>query len=146
MKVSTYTVEQTQYINVAVARNFQMYGWNNFGGSDGDGLYVWWHCSNAPPAACDNLVNFGGFNDPVISADLEKGRVEADPAKRTAFYEDINRQFSKQLYDLWLGWTVWSTASSLKVHGIIGPVLPDGSQPDPAVATGFPVSSIFITP
>src|SRR5581483_5033144 len=27
MKVSTYTVEQTQYINVAVQRNFQMYGW-----------------------------------------------------------------------------------------------------------------------
>src|SRR5262249_708861 len=25
MKVSTYTVEQTQYINVAVARNYQMY-------------------------------------------------------------------------------------------------------------------------
>jgi peptide/nickel transport system substrate-binding protein len=146
MKVSTYTVEQTQYINVAVARNFQMYDWNNFGGSDADGLFVWWHCGNQPPAACDNLVNFGAFNDPVISSDLEKGRVESDPQKRTALYEDLNREFSKQLFDIWESWTVWAVASSPKVHGIIGPVLSDGSKPDPNVSTGFPVSAIFVTP
>jgi peptide/nickel transport system substrate-binding protein len=146
MKVSTYTVEQTEYINVAVARNFQMYDWNNFGGSDADGLFVWWHCGNQPPAACDNLVNFGGFNDPVISSDLEKGRVEPDPQKRTAFYEDLNREFAKQLFDIWESWTVWAVASQPKVHGIIGPVLTDGSKPDPNVSTGFPVSAIFVTP
>ena len=73
MKVSTYTVEQTQYINVAVARNFQMYGWRNFPGSDPDSLFVWWNCNNAPPAACDNLVNFGGFNDPVINVRPREG-------------------------------------------------------------------------
>ena len=72
MKVSTYTVEQTQYINVAVARNFQMYGWRNFPGSDPDSLFVWWNCNNTAPT-CDNLVNFGGFNDPVINSDLQKG-------------------------------------------------------------------------
>jgi peptide/nickel transport system substrate-binding protein len=148
MKVSTYTVEQTQYINVAVARNYQMYGWDNFGGSDPDGLFVWWHCGNGDqtPAACDNLVNFGGFNDPVISSDLEKGRVESDPTKRTGYYEDINRQFAKQLYNLWIDWTVWGIASSPKVHGVIGPQLPDGSKPDPTVATGFPISGLFVTP
>ncbi len=148
MKVSTYTVEQTQYINVAVARNYQMYGWNNFGGSDPDGLFVWWHCGNsdASPAACDNLVNFGGFNDPIINSDLEKGRVEPDPTKRAGYYEDINREFSKQLYNLWIDWTNWAIGSSPKVHGIIGPQLPDGSKPDSTVATGFPVSAIFVTP
>ncbi len=108
MKVSTYTVEQTQYINVAVARNFQMYGWRNFPGSDPDSLFVWWHCNNAAPAACDNLVNFGGFNDPVINSDLDKGRTDPDPAKRAGYYEDLNRQFSKQLYNLWTSWVVWS--------------------------------------
>ena len=146
MKVSTYTVEQTQYINVAVARNFQMYGWRNFPGSDPDSLFVWWHCNNGPPTACDNLVNFGGFNDPVINSDLEKGRVEADPQKRTGYYEDLNRQFSKQLYNIWINWTVWAIGSSPKVHGIIGPQLPDGSAPDPNVATGFPISGLFVTP
>jgi peptide/nickel transport system substrate-binding protein len=148
MKVSTYTVEQTQYINVAVQRNYQMYGWNNFGGSDPDGLFVWWHCGNGtdPAAACDNLVNFGGFNDSVINSDLEKGRVEPDPQKRTAYYEDLNRQFSKQLYNIWINWTVWAIGSSPKLHGITGPQLPDGSAPDPNVATGFPISGLFVTP
>ena len=145
MKVNTYTVEQTQYINVAVSRNFQMYDWNNFGGSDPDGLYVWWHCSNAPPAPCDNLVNFGGFNDPVINSDLEKGRVETDPQKRTALYEDLNRQFAKQLYNIWTSWTVWAIASSPKVHGQVGTQLPDGSKPDPNIV-GFPISGLYVTP
>ena len=146
MKVSTYTVEQTQYINVAVARNFQMYGWRNFPGSDPDSLFVWWHCNNAPPAPCDNLVNFGGFNDPQISSDLEKGRVESDPAKRKALYEDVNRQFSKQLYDLWTNWTVWAVPTQTKIHGILGPDLPDGGgKPNPGLATGHPMSGLFVT-
>jgi len=146
MKVSTYTVEQTQYINVAVQRNFQMYGWRNFPGSDPDSLFVWWHCNNAPPAPCDNLVNFGGFNDPVINSDLEKGRVETDPAKRQAIYEDLNRQFSKQLYDIWTNWTVWAVATQTNVHGIFGPDLPDGSKPNPGLATGHSMAGLFVTP
>jgi peptide/nickel transport system substrate-binding protein len=145
MKVSTYTVEQTQYINVAVARNFQMYGWRNFPGSDPDSLFVWWNCNNAPPAACDNLVNFGGFNDPVINSDLQKGRVELDPTKRAGYYEDLNRQFSKQLYNLWTNWAVWAVATSPKVHGIFGPPLPDGSAPNPGLATGHSMAGLFIT-
>src|SRR5262249_32532767 len=121
MKVSTYTVEQTQYINVAVQRNFQMYGWRNFPGSDPDSLFVWWNCNNAAPATCDNLVNFGGFNDTVINSDLQKGRTDTDPATRAGYYEDLNRQFSKQLYKLWTSWVVWAVSTSPKVHGILGP-------------------------
>jgi peptide/nickel transport system substrate-binding protein len=145
MKVSTYTVEQTQYINVAVQRNFQMYGWRNFPGSDPDSLFVWWNCNNAPPAACDNLVNFGGFNDPVINSDLQKGRVELDPAKRAAYYEDVNRQFSKELYNLWQNWVLWAVASSPKVHGVFGPPLPDGSLPNGGLATGHSMAGLFKT-
>jgi peptide/nickel transport system substrate-binding protein len=145
MKVSTYTVEQTQYINVAVARNFQMYGWRNFPGSDPDSLFVWWNCNNQPPATCDNLVNFGGFNDPVINSDLQKGRVEVDPAKRPGYYEDLNRQFSKQLYNLWQSWTLWAVATSPKVHNILGPPLPDGSPPNPGLATGHSMAGLFKT-
>jgi peptide/nickel transport system substrate-binding protein len=158
MKVTTYTVEQTQYINVAVARNFQMYGWRNFPGSDPDSLFVWWNCNNGPatnpppaataadaPPACDNLVNFGGFNDAVINSDLQQGRSELDPAKRAAFYEDLNRQFSKQLYNLWINWAVWSVATDPKVHGIFGPPLPDGSAPNPGLATGHSMAGLFIT-
>jgi len=148
MKVTTYTVEQTQYINVAIQRNFQMYGWRNFPGSDPDSLFVWWHCNGdipGAPGACDNIVNFSGFNDAQINSDLEKGRSELDPAKRASYYEDLNRQFSKQLYDLWMSWTLWAVATSPNVHGVMGPNLPDGGPPFPGLATGHPMSYIYLT-
>jgi len=145
MKVSTYTVEQTQYINVAVARNFQMYGWRNFPGSDPDSLFVWWHCNNPSPAKCDNLVNFGGFNDERINSDLQKGRSETDASKRKALYEDLNKAFSDQLYDLWITWTVWAVPTQTKVHGLFGPDLPDGGKPFPGLATGHPMLGIFVS-
>ncbi len=144
MKVTTYTVEQTQYINVAVARNYQMYGWRNFPGSDPDSLFVWWHCNNQG-TPCDNLVNFNGFNDPQINKDLETGRTETDPAKRAAAYEDLNRVFSSQLYDIWVNWVVWSVATDTKVHDIFGPNVSDGSKPYPGLATGHSMAGIFIT-
>ena len=149
MKVSTYTVEQAQYINVAVARNFQMYGWRNFPGSDPDSLFVWWHCNTPPTEAtspCDNLVNFGGFNDPTINSNLDKGRGEADDAKRKPLYEDVNKQFAKQLYNIWLSWTVWAVATNTNVHGVVGPDLPDGSKQNPGFGTGNPMSGLFVTP
>ncbi|MEY2422901.1 MAG: peptide/nickel transport system substrate-binding protein [Acidimicrobiaceae bacterium] len=148
MKVSTYTVEQTQYISVAIARNYQMYDWRNYPGSDPDSLFVWWHCSNsaATPAPCDNPVNFGAFNDPTISTDQEKGRAETNAATRAGYYEDLNRQFSKQLYNVWRNWTVWAVPTSPKVHGIVGPDLPDGGKPFPGFAAGLPVSGIYVTP
>jgi peptide/nickel transport system substrate-binding protein len=146
MKVDLNQIEQAQYINTAVARDFQAFGWRNHPGSDADTQYVWWHCGNsaASPAACDNPINFGAFNDPQISADLDNGRSELDPAKRAADYEDLNRQFSKQMWNLWTVWTLWSIATTPKVHGILGPNLPDGSPPFPGLATGNPMTTIWI--
>ena len=95
---------------------------------------------------CDNLVNFGGFNDAQISADLDKGRVELDPAKQTAFYEDVNKVFAQQLYNIWTDWTIWSVATSTKVHGVFGPDLPNGDKPSPGLADSHAMSGLFITP
>jgi peptide/nickel transport system substrate-binding protein len=122
-----------------------MYGWRNFPGSDPDSLFVWWHCNNQPPDACDNLVNFGGFNDAQINSDLDKGRIETDPAKRKGYYEDLNRQFSSQLYDIWTTWAVWAVATSPKVHGVFGPDFPDGGKPNPGLATGHSMAGLFVT-
>ena len=90
-------------------------------------------------------MNFGGFNDATISADLDKGRTSSDPAVRKAAYEDVNRQFSKQLYNLWTDWTVWAVPTSTKLHGVFGPDLPDGSKPFPGLATGNPMLGLFKT-
>ena len=146
MSLSVYQVEQTQYINKAIARDFEMYGWRNFSGGGGDYLYFWWHCNNAPPAACDNLVNFGGFNDATINSDFDKGRSELDATKAKAFYEDINRTFGSQVYNIWINYTLWSVATSPKVHNIFGPPLPDGSKANTSLANGHAMSGIFVTP
>jgi peptide/nickel transport system substrate-binding protein len=145
MKVSTYAVEQTQYINKAIARDFEMYGWRNFSGTGGDTLYFWWHCNNAPPAACDNLVNFGGFNDAQLNSDLDKGRSEPDVEKARALYEDVNRQFAKNAYNIWMSYTIWSVATSKNVHNIFGATLPNGDKPNPGLANGHAMSGIFVT-
>jgi len=143
-KVSLSQTEQTQYINDAIGKNYQIQGWRNHPGSDPDTQYVWWHCSNAPPDPCDNPINFSGFNDPVINDLLDKGRTEIDPAKRKGYYEDLNREFAKAAWSLWGQWVIWAIGTAPNVHGIMGPDLPDGSKPFPGLATGHPMTGIWI--
>jgi peptide/nickel transport system substrate-binding protein len=136
--------DQSTLINNALGRSFDAVLWRNHPGADPDTQYVWWHCSNAPPEPCDNPVNFAGFNDADINRLLDEGRVELDEAKRKTIYEDLNREFANELYDLWAQWTIWSIASQPNVHGILGPDLPDGSKPFPGLATGHPVEGMWI--
>jgi len=146
MNVSIGQTEQAQYISDAIGKNFVADGWRNHPGSDPDTQYVWWHCDNgsAAPAACDNPVNFSGFNDPVLNDLMDQGRKEADPAKRPQIYEDLNREFAKQLWDIWTSYTLWGVGASTKLHGIMGPDLPDGSKPFPGLATGHPMLGLWM--
>ena len=50
---------------------------------------------------CNNLVNFSKFNDPEINKDLETGRESTDPTVRKTAYEDINKEFAKQVWEAW---------------------------------------------
>ena len=136
--------DQSTLINNALGRQFDAVLWRNHPGADPDTQYVWWHCSNPPPAACDNPVNFAGFNDAEINRLLDEGRVELDAAKRKTIYEDLNKEFANKLFDLWGQWTLWDIASNPKVHGVLGPDLPDGSGPFPGLATGHPVEGMWI--
>jgi peptide/nickel transport system substrate-binding protein len=135
--------DQSTLINVAIGRKYDATLWRNHPGADGDTQYVWWHCGNAPPAACDNPVNFGGFNDPTINKDFDTARSSSDPAARTAAYEGMNKQFASQLYNIWLEWVLWTVAYKPFAHGVLGPPLPDGAPPFEGLATGNPVSGIW---
>ena len=93
--------DQSTLINIAIGKEFDAVLWRNHPGADPDTQYVWWHCDNSPAAgsdpngaaACDNPVNFGGFNDPVINTALDKARVGADAARRgRKLYEDLNKR------------------------------------------------------
>jgi len=136
MKVDLKMVEQGAEIDDAIAGNFDTDLWRNHPGGDPDLQYVWWH-SGSP-------VNFGKFEDPEIDRLLEEGRVETDPAKRTRIYEDMNRRFADQVWNIWSQWTLWVVASKPDVHGVLGPDLPDGSEPFPGLADGHQLTGIWI--
>ncbi len=143
--------DQSTLINQAIGRAFDAVLWRNNPGADDDTQYVWWHCGNSPPAGtdpngdapCDNPVNFGGFNDPVINKALDDARVQSDPAKRTALYEDINRQFAKELWLLWGQYVLWTVEYTPNIHGVLGPKLPDGADAFTGLPTGHPVLGLW---
>jgi peptide/nickel transport system substrate-binding protein len=116
--VSIRTLDQSALINEVLAGGFQSAGFQNHDGADPDTQYVWWH-SGSP-------VNFGRINDPDIDRILDEGRVETDPAKRTALYKQLNTIFAKQLYNLWAWYALWAVGYQNDISGVKGPPLPDG--------------------
>ena len=90
-------------------------------------------------------MNFGRFVDPEINRLLDEGRTTADEAQRKTIYEDLNQRFAEQLWNIWASYTIWSIASQPNVHGVLGPALPDGSGPFPGLATGHPVSGMWVS-
>ena len=112
-------VDEAQIVNTALAGKTDSFLWRNYPGSDPDTLFVWFHSGS--------VVNFGRINDPVIDAALDQGRVETDPAKRTAIYTKLFRHMSSSTSALWFGYSDWYIASRSNVKGIIGPNLPGAS-------------------
>ncbi len=143
--------DQSTLINLAIGRKFDAVLWRNNPGADDDTQYVWWHCGNSPAvgsnpngaAACDNPVNFGGFNDPIINHDLDAARSAPDGPARDQLYEAINKEFASQLWILWGQYVLWTVDYKPDVHGILGPNLPDGAAPFPGLPTGHPVAGLW---
>jgi peptide/nickel transport system substrate-binding protein len=150
MQMNIKQVDEATLINDAIAGKFQASGWRNHPGFDPDTQWVWWHCKNAPGRAtdstskeigtddaggvtgnnCDNPVNFSRFNDKIINTAFEKARASDDETVRKTAYEDINREFAKQLWDGWGYYSLWTVPSQTDVAGVAGPKLPTATSPD----------------
>ncbi|CAN5225418.1 ABC transporter substrate-binding protein [soil metagenome] len=128
--------EQAQLINQAIGGEFQAMVWRNHPCGDPDLQYDWWH-SGSP-------ANFPRIDDPEIDRLLEEGRVSTDSAERREIYEELNRRFADQAYNLWAEWTRWMVVTGPEVHGVLGPDLPDGSGPFPGLATGHPTVGLWV--
>jgi peptide/nickel transport system substrate-binding protein len=135
MRVEIVTVDQSTQIDTAINGEFDSIGWRNHPGGDPDGQYVWWQ-STYP-------TNFGRINDPDIDQLLEEGRTNPDPDTRQQVYEDLNRRFGEQVYNLWLYYTLWSVATAPDVHGVLAPT-PSGDDPFPGLAVGHPVETLWV--
>jgi peptide/nickel transport system substrate-binding protein len=139
MKVTLKTVEQAALINTALGNDWQAISWRNHPGGNPDNQYVWWY-------GVSNPVNFGKFKDPKMDQLLNAGRAEPDKEKAKGIYEDINREFGSQVWNLWLNWTLWTIATAPNVHGVYGPDLPDnGGTPFKGLAVGHPVLGMWVS-
>jgi peptide/nickel transport system substrate-binding protein len=156
MTMEIHQEEQSQMINDVIAGKYDAAGWRNHPGYDPDTQYVWWHCGNTPTGAltptfdkantCDNLVNFSGFNDPVINKALDDGRSTSDPAVRKAAYEKINQEFADKLWELWGYYVIWGVAYSNHVHGVNVIKLPTADSVKAVGENQFPGYSSGIDP
>ena len=122
-------VPQDQFITNALFGDpgFFMYGWRNHAGTTIDGQYFWWHSSASAPDG-GLALNFGRLEDPSVDENLEKQRVESDPAKRVAFAEAVNKRMAEQCFQIPTSWTLWGTPRDPKIQGLSTLVLPDGSK------------------
>ena len=137
IEMKLQTMEQSASIDRAIAGDFDMMLWRNHPGGDPDLQYIWWH-SGSP-------VNFGRIDDPEVDRLLEEGRVTTDPDERAKIYQELNRRFADQAHGIWTTWSKWGVISAPTVHGVLGPKV-DGGEPFPGLATGQPVSGLWVDP
>ncbi|HEX9467193.1 MAG TPA: ABC transporter substrate-binding protein [Acidimicrobiia bacterium] len=134
---STLQIEnQSAFINTALGGNFSILLWRNHPGDDPDVNYVWWNASSP--------INFGKFQSPNLQTLLDQGRSEPDPAKRKQIYEQINKIFSQQYFNIWSYYADWTIAAKPNLQGLAGPPLPDGGGQPIFVYGRHPVVGIWL--
>lgn len=136
IETSLRQTDQATLINEAIGGQYQAHVWRNHPGGDPDEQYVWWH-TGLP-------TNFGRINDSEIDRLLDEGRATADEAARQQIYEDLNRRFADQVWNVWLYWPIWTVATAPDVQGIYGPPLPDGSAPRESLVVGHATLGMYI--
>jgi peptide/nickel transport system substrate-binding protein len=140
MQVEIVTVDQSTQIDNAISGDFEAIGWRNHPGGDPDTQYVWWKSFNGNPP---NPVNFARFDDREIDRLLEEGRTNPDDAARKGIYEDLNRRFGEEVWNVWIYYTPWTVATAPDVHGVPGEG-PSSPEPFPGLAVGHPVAYMWV--
>ncbi len=131
--------DQTAFIISAVTQNFSIMLWRNHPGEDPDTQYQWW------TSAGSTLLNFGKINDPALQTLLDQGRSEPDEAKRKAIYQQVNQEFSKQVFNMWGYYIQWLIAGQKNVAGLAGPPLPDKGGNPLFIYGRHPLLGIYLT-
>jgi peptide/nickel transport system substrate-binding protein len=135
MRVQIVTLDQSAQINAAITGDFEAIGWRNHPGGDPDLQYNWWKTGSP--------VNFGRFTDPEIDRLLDEGRVTPDADQREQIFEDLNRRFSEQFWNLWVYVAPWIVGLAPEVHGVPGEG-PTDAEPFPGLAVGHPVMYMWV--
>jgi len=139
--VEQQTFEQATFILNAVTGKYQIQVWRQFGASDPDINYIWWHSDNAEgPLA----LNMARNNDPELDAALEKGRTTQDVEVRKKQYEIIQQRQAATLPYIWLNHLRWTMAAENHVRGIESMPLPDGSTSAGLTSGVYALTGVWI--
>jgi peptide/nickel transport system substrate-binding protein len=137
IKVNLKPLEQAALIGTALGGDWDAITFRNHPGGDPDTQYLWWY-GGSP-------LNFGQFDDDEVNRLLDAGRTETDPAARKGIYEDLNRRFASEAFNLWQNWVQWTIAAAPEVDGVYGPDLPDGSAPYEGLSVGHSVTGLWVS-
>jgi peptide/nickel transport system substrate-binding protein len=124
--------------NELIGSTYQAALFRYFSGGEPDEHYLLWSSEEGNP------INFNRLKSDVIDKALAEGRGESDPAKRRAIYERITRDFSTNVWDVWLNYTPWAVALSSNVHGVYAVELAEGGKPSVDVARGHPLYGLWV--
>jgi peptide/nickel transport system substrate-binding protein len=105
-------IPQGEFINQALAGNFEVFTWRNHNGVSPDDQFVWWSSTTTSGIA----LNFGRIDDPEVDRLLDIIRTDTDADARTAAAEDLNRYFAEQVFNVWNWWSFWGFAHPESVH------------------------------
>ncbi len=129
--------DQATTINKALAGDFQAVGWRNHPGADPDTQYNWW--------AEGSPVNFGRISDPELQRLLDEGREAPLGEERDAIYEDLNRRFAEEVWNVWTSTTVWAIAMKPNVQNILGYGPQGGTGAFPGLGAGHDVTGVWLS-
>ena len=82
---------------------------------------------------------------PTLQTLLDQGRSEPDQAKRTQIYQQVNQEFSKQVFNVWGYYIQWLIAAQKNVQGLAGPPLPDKGGNPLFIYGRHPLLGIYLT-
>jgi peptide/nickel transport system substrate-binding protein len=131
-EVSIDQIPQGEFINQALAGNFQIFGWRLHAGTDPDQQFVWWSSTTTTGIA----LNFGRIIDEEVDRLLGEIRTQTDPDARRQAAEDLNRYFAEQVFHAWNWWVFWGLAHADNVYNVAGLSIPGAPEGVRAINMG----------
>jgi ABC-type transport system substrate-binding protein len=116
-------IGQGQSALTAIQDDFQAFSWFQFGSTDPDGNYVFFHSTGG-------FLNWSNLVSADIDAGLDAGRQNIDEAARTAGYAQFLQALGDEVPMIWVDHLngIEAAVTLPELHGIGTPgTLPDGS-------------------
>jgi peptide/nickel transport system substrate-binding protein len=136
-------IEQAPLIQKTVSGDYEFCTWRQFGTSDPDGNFTWWHGSNATGSPALNMAR---NQDPIIDEALLKGRGSSDTKTRKDAYATVQKQFSKDLPYAFTTHLRYTMGVNNRVRNIEHGTTPEGGKTAGLISVVVPVNEMWIDP